>query len=542
MHNKNVINGVMLAQMFISGSNNLTNYKEEINNLNVFPVPDGDTGTNMSATTNDAAKLLENSSYSSVSEVANIIARQTLLSARGNSGVILSQIFKGIATSFNNKDQITIDDWILAFQSAKDRAYSSVLKPVEGTILTVIRETSENLANNKYNNIENLFNDVVKFSEISLSETPKHLKILRDAGVIDSGGRGLVEIFKGFQKALTGTIVQINSEQASSSAFASISEDPFPVFGYCTEFIMKLAHVAKFDKEKLINKLKRHSESLMVIAEDDILKVHCHSQRPGKILETAHGIGDFEHIKIENMSLQSHESQMKNAKIKAQQNKKQKTKSAIISCNIGDGFIDSMEELGVSEIIIAEQNISISANQIIKAIQNVNAENIFILPNDRDVVMTANMAAQTINDKIVRVINTSNQVSGLIAAQHFSFDNDLEENLELITDGLADLKTAKVTRSSKTIKTSGIKIKEGEFLCYVNDKIINTKSTVLKAAKYVINEIVDENSEIAYIFYGDNVDEVDAQDLEVYINNNHNIDVEIKKGNQPIYDFVIGIK
>ncbi|PAK21061.1 hypothetical protein CJJ23_03995 [Mycoplasmopsis agassizii] len=545
MKNKNVLNAFEFSRLFISGSNNLQNYKDEINHLNVFPVPDGDTGSNMSATTFEAADVIKNNQYTTMDELSSKISRQMLLSARGNSGVILSQIFKGFSLAFENKKEASLVDFINAINEAQKKAYESVLKPVEGTILTVIRETSERLLSNKnsYKNYGELLDDLVKVAEISLNNTPNHLKVLRDVGVVDSGGRGLLEIFKGMKAAVNDQDVQIKQNDEKHGGVLSIHEDVFEgEFGYCTEFILKLDKVENFKKEKWIEKFNKYADSLVVIQDDNILKVHGHTLRPGKLLDLVQGLGEFEKVKVDNMTLQAQNSRKNVESTQELLLAQEATKSAIISCNLGSGFVNEMKELGASQVIVSEQTQNPSAKEIIDAIRKTKAENVFILPNNGNVILAAEQAAQIIDDKVVQVIPTRNQVEGFIAIQHFSNENNLEDNLELIEEGLDDLNVVEVAQATKTTKFKGVKVDEGDYLCIVNGQVINTKSDKIKAAIYSLNEVITDKTEIAYIFYGDSVSLSDAQEIENYLNNNYDIVVEIKSGNQSIYQFSIGVK
>ncbi|OYD26598.1 hypothetical protein EI74_0701 [Mycoplasma testudineum] len=539
-----VLDAQTYTRMYVSGAKNLENFKDEINRLNVFPVPDGDTGSNMSSSVNDPALFISQNNYSTISELSNAIAKQMLLSARGNSGVILSQIFRGLSVGMENKTTVTVDDFILALKSASEYAYKAVLEPVEGTILTVIREVSEKLQTKKgaIANFQDLFTKLVVYSKSSVDKTPEKLKVLREVGVVDSGGRGLYEIFSGMQKYLHGEEVRLNIDKNELTGEISgfHTDDKNVEFGYCTEFILKIKKPNSFRKDKFVDKFSKFAESLVVIQDTDILKVHGHSMRPGKFLDLVHSAGDLIKIKIDNMTLQSRQSQ-NTAEMSIPS--VDKTKSAILTSNLGPGFAAKMLEFGAAGVIGNKEAHNPSAKQIIEAIKKINSEVVFVLPNNSNVILAAEQAAQTIKDKIVKVIPTKSEIAGIVAIQHFSPHNNLEENVELIEDGLSDLETAAIAKSDRETKINGVRIKPGEYLTIINGKIINTKHKSLDAAKYALKDIIDNDKEIVYIYYGAGRTEEEAQEVADWIISRYDdIEIEIVNGGQPIYDYIFGVK
>ncbi|MEA4115285.1 DAK2 domain-containing protein [Mycoplasma sp. 744] len=535
------MDGQLFAALVLSGSNNLYNNKNKIDALNVFPVPDGDTGTNMSYTVEAAAKIITNLNTKNLSEVSSKIAKAMLFGARGNSGVILSQIFKGFAIGFENKESVSVLELLEAFKAATNKAYSSVIKPIEGTILTVIREITENLEKNidQSTSFNDFFRLVVQFARVSCDNTPNKLKVLREVGVTDSGGEGLYTILVGMNSALNGQKIEISSENNSIETFVSDNEIYEGEFGYCTEFILELTNKNEFDKNNFEKNLKKKANSLVVVQDDEIVKVHGHTLKPGDLLNYGQKFGEFVKIKSENMTKQATESKNKNI---VHNSDDSESECAIISCNLGSGIIERMISLGIDAIIESGQTQNPSAKDIIDAINKVKAKNVFILPNNSNIFLTAQQAATTIQDKQVYVINTKSQIQGFNAILNFNKDDSAKNNLETINSAIKNVISGEITQSIRNTKLHGVKIKEGEFIGIANSKILTSKNNYLEAAKELINKTITKNSEFVTIYYGNEATEEDAQVLETYINNEFNLDVEIVDGNQPTYHFLIGIE
>lgn len=537
-----------LRNALISASNNLSNHKNRIDALNVFPVPDGDTGSNMSSTISKAAEKLVNSNYETISEMMFDLSRNMLLSARGNSGVILSQIFKGFYEAWkNSKKDLDVETIVKGFNQASKFAYASVLKPIEGTILTVIRETSEELSswyeNNKKNtNVVEVFKLAKKYAEKSLNNTPNLLPVLKEVGVVDSGGEGFLMIIDGMLLSLQGEMVEINLEDTQQMQFISDTEIYSGEFGYCTELIIKINNVKKFNKDEFIKAAEKLGNSLVVVQDDEILKIHIHTIKPGKVLTFGQKYGEFLTTKIENMTEQANNTK---EHVQDMDNKIQPQKEiAIISCNSGDGFINLAKEYECDYVIEGGQSNNPSAKDIIDAIEVVNSKNIIILPNNSNIILAAQQASTIVKDKNVYIIPTKTQVEGITAILNYSSELSVEDNLHEINSALSNLVTGQITQAIKDTKIEGIKIKSGDYLMIKQNKIINTNKNINQAAISLIDDMVKsrKNNEIITIYYGNNVSASDANYIEKHIQKNYNIEVEIHNGDQPIYDFLFGLE
>ncbi|UUM19779.1 MULTISPECIES: DAK2 domain-containing protein [unclassified Mycoplasma] len=539
------ISGKQLADALLSGTNALLNAKNQIDALNVFPVPDGDTGTNMAATMNGARMNLMKVSEQNVAQVAAQVANDMLYEARGNSGVILSQIFKGFYQGIKDKKTLNCHDLTIAFSSAATRAYKAVFKPVEGTILSVIRETAEKLSQ-KYTKseeeIENFFADAVTYARESCDNTPNSLKILKEVGVTDSGGEGLYKILWGISEYFLGRPVEKSDKSEDIANFISDSETYDGEFGYCTEFLIEINEPDKFDKDKFTKKIEKIANSLVIVQDDNLLKVHGHVLKPGNMLNIAQKHGEFIKIKSENMTLQANNSRAQSEEFAKAQAKSQRVTNAIISCNLGTGIIKIMQENGCDYIVEGGQTSNPSAQDLIEAIQAVNAENVFILPNNKNITLVAQQAAVATKNCNVHVIPTKTQIEGLTALFHYNPENKVKENLANIKSAIKGVGSGEVTIAVRSTKINSVRIKAGDYLAIANGKIIETSKNAIDAAKHIISKLMNKNREIVTIFYGDESCYEDAQEISNYINSKWDIEVEIYEGNQPNYHFLIGVE
>lgn len=538
-----------LKRIIESGSNKLFNNKERIDALNVFPVPDGDTGSNMSSTLQKATQLIEKDIFPSVKDFIEQLSKNMLLSARGNSGVILSQIFKGFANAWKTLDVISTLDLIKGFVIAAETAYKSVLKPVEGTMLTVIRETAEELQKIEIKpstKIQEILKKAVEAAKKSLENTPNLLPVLKEVGVVDSGGEGLVMILEGMEAASNGDYVEIDLNSTKPFSVVSSTEIYSGEFGYCTEVIIKINDLEKFSKDKFVAQLEKLGNSLVAVNDGNIMKVHIHTITPGKVLNTGQKIGEFLTVKVENMTEQANNTKSNISGIlNYEKNKIQPKKTnAIISCNSGSGFIQIMKDLECDYIIEGGQSNNPSAQDIIEAIDAVNAENILILPNNSNVILAAQQASKIRSDKNINIIPTKTQVEGVTSIMNYSSELDMEDSLKEIEQSLKNLVVGEVTQAVKDTKLNNIKIKKDSYLMMINHKIIGTKKTVIDASKAIIDKMVKlkKRSELLVIYCGNNVSEIDAKELEEYTLNNYDIEVQIQIGDQHIYDFLFGLE
>lgn len=537
----------VLKKAIESGSNKLFNNKDKIDALNVFPVPDGDTGSNMASTLQKAFKEIENQNYKKVKDLIENLSKNMLLSARGNSGVILSQIFKGFSNAWNKLESLSPKDIVRGFKLAYKTAYESVLKPVEGTILTIIRETYEELSKLKITSnttINKIFDVVVKAANKSLKNTPNLLPILKEVGVVDSGGNGLVLIFEGMKSALEDKFIQIDMESTKPFSTVNNVEVYSGEFGYCTELIIKINNLEKFSKNKFVSQLEKIGDSMVVVNDKEILKLHIHTVTPGKVLNIGQKIGEFLTVKIENMTEQANHTKS-NVIDNHNTNKPEiMKKNAIISCNSGNGFIKIMKELECDYIIEGGQSNNPSAQDIIEAIDNVNAENTLILPNNSNIILAAQQASKIRSNKNIHIIPTKNQVEGITAIMNYSSELDMENNLKEIEQSLKNLIVGEITQSIKDTKIDGIKIKKDSYLMIMQHKIIDTKKDLMSAAKTLIDKMIKSKKrpELLVIYYGNNISQLETEELENYVLNKYDVEVQIQNGDQYIYDLIFGLE
>ncbi|MCH5171211.1 MAG: DAK2 domain-containing protein [Erysipelotrichales bacterium] len=543
------INGAKMKQMIISGTNNLYNHYPEIDALNVFPVPDGDTGTNMNLTMASGAKEIQNRNDEDVYSIAKAFSRGLLMGARGNSGVILSQIFRGFAQALDGKSTIDVKELSDAFINGKDVAYKAVMRPVEGTILTVIRESATALHDNlsNVNSIEKAFEVLINEAHASLERTPELLPVLKQVGVVDSGAAGLIKILEGFQAAIKGKMI----EKETASAFednkpemagANVDGDEF---GYCTEFIMRLAKEedAKrhFEESRFSRWLSIHGNSLVVVRDEDLVKVHVHTLRPGEILNFAQQFGEFVKLKIENMTEQhtklTEEKQEENIPVEQKE-------YAIIAVAVGDGIEKMFKELRVDYIVSGGQTMNPATEDFVKVIKECNAKNIYILPNNSNIILAASQAAEVCEDVNVKVIPSKSIPQGLVACMMFNPEATVDENYAEMCEALGNVITGQVTFSIKDTVIDDVEIKKDQFMGMKNNKeIICCRDDKFVAAKELIESMLDEMSSIVTIIYGEDVNDEEANAFADKIMAEHeDLDIDLKKGNQPVYSFIIGVE
>lgn len=543
-----IINGLTLKEMIISGANNLFNCYPEVDALNVFPVPDGDTGTNMNLTISSGAKEVQNRNDVSVYDISKAFSKGLLMGARGNSGVILSQIFRGFSISLEGKDVMTATDLADAFVSGKEVAYKAVMRPVEGTILTVIREASDLLAENVEENwsIEKCFEVLIKEAKASLKRTPDLLPVLKEVGVVDSGGTGLVKILEGFQQAILGHVVEKNmatvTENDSRMAGADVESDEF---GYCTEFLLRIpedpSNCGKkpFLEKRFTSTLLAHGNSIVVVRDEDIVKVHVHTLIPGYLLNYAQQFGEFVKIKVENMSEQ-HTELVNNGKDPA---KKEKKEYGIIAVASGKGLEDLFKEYRADYIVTGGQTMNPSTDDFVKAIQQVNAKKIFILPNNSNIIMAAEQACDIVEGVEVKVIPTKTIPQGLTACMMFNPEDDFSANVEEMTSSIDGVKSGQVTFAIKDTSFEGVEVKKDEFIGISNKTIICSNPNKIETTIKTIESMIDDYSSIVTIIVGEDVSEEETNKLiEILESKYPDIEFDVKIGNQPVYSFIIGVE
>lgn len=554
------IDGILLKQMIISGANNLYNNYPEVDALNVFPVPDGDTGTNMNLTISSGAKEIATRNDASVYDVAKAFSRGLLMGARGNSGVILSQIFRGFAQGLKGKIEATAQDISDALLMGKEVAYKAVMRPVEGTILTVIRESSQALADSVYPDmpLDEALDILLKEARESLKRTPNLLSVLKEAGVVDSGGAGLCKIIEGFDLALHNQIVEKNMPDVVSDSVvepiignvqASLEHKEF---GYCTEFILKLpedpikAKKKNFVPSRFSGVLNSHGNSIVMVHDDDLIKVHIHTLNPGNILTYAQQFGEFVKIKVENMSEQHTHLIEEDAKAKEDEIKKQPKKPfGLISVGAGKGIVDLFKDLNCDYIVSGGQTMNPSTEDFIKAIKSINAEQIFILPNNSNIIMAATQACDVMNEEVkCTVIPTKTIPQGLVSAMMYNPESDYDTNYNDMMESLSSVKSGQVTFAVKDTSFEGMEIHKDDFIGICDKKILATEKDKIKCALKLINTMIDEDSSIITIITGEDVTEAERDALKelVQAKVGDMVDVDVKVGLQPVYSFIIGIE
>ena len=546
--------------MIISGANNLYNNYPEVDALNVFPVPDGDTGTNMNLTISSGAKEITTRNDASVYDVAKAFSRGLLMGARGNSGVILSQIFRGFAQGLKGKIEATAQDISDALLMGKEVAYKAVMRPVEGTILTVIRESSQALADSVYPDmpLDEALDILLKEARESLKRTPNLLPVLKEAGVVDSGGAGLCKIIEGFDLALHNQIVEKNMPDVVSDSVvepiignvqASLEHKEF---GYCTEFILKLpedpikAKKKNFVPSRFSGVLNSHGNSIVMVHDDDLIKVHIHTLNPGNILTYAQQFGEFVKIKVENMSEQHTHLIEEDAKAKEDEIKKQPKKPfGLISVGAGKGIVDLFKDLNCDYIVSGGQTMNPSTEDFIKAIKSINAEQIFILPNNSNIIMAATQACDVMNEEVkCTVIPTKTIPQGLVSAMMYNPESDYDTNYNDMMESLSSVKSGQVTFAVKDTSFEGMEIHKDDFIGICDKKILATEKDKIKCALKLINTMIDEDSSIITIITGEDVTEAERDALKelVQAKVGDMVDVDVKVGLQPVYSFIIGIE
>lgn len=540
------INGIVFKQMVINGANNLANRSKYVDQLNVFPVPDGDTGTNMSMTMTAGAKELVSLEEASIGKVAKVLSRGLLMGARGNSGVILSQLFRGFATGLEGKDEADIEDIAKALESGVKTAYKAVMKPIEGTILTVARESAE-AAGAKYETVEtivDLYDLVVNEMQISLNRTPELLPVLKEVGVVDSGGQGLLYIFEGFLKALKGEtiVLEAQTEATGESAQTALSSDEVE-FGYCTEFIIRLDEErTPFKEDVFRGRLEKLGNSIVVVQDEDIVKVHVHTLTPGDALNLAQKHGEFVKLKIENMTEQHNEIIGQNAP-QSEPAKREQAEYGIISVVAGEGIKHLFEEQGCHYVIEGGQTMNPSTEDFLKAIDELNAKNIIILPNNSNIIMAANQAAQVTEDVNVVVVPSKTIPQGYTALMMFNEHASVEDNIEEMNQAITEVKSGQVTYAVRDTQMNGVDIKENDFIGILDKDIIVSVPERFESACALVDKMIDEDSEIVTILYGEGVDEDEADELAEYIENKYDdVEVTIFDGQQPVYSYIISVE
>ncbi|MCH1623823.1 DAK2 domain-containing protein [Ferdinandcohnia quinoae] len=554
------LDGKRFAEMVILGASHLSNNAKMVDALNVFPVPDGDTGTNMNLSMTSGAKEVKNNVSVHIGKVGSSLARGLLMGARGNSGVILSQLFRGFSKAIEQKEIINTIDFAQALQNGVETAYKAVMKPVEGTILTVAKDAAKHATEvaTKEKDFVALMTEVVKEAQASLNRTPDLLPVLKEVGVVDSGGQGLLLVYEGFLAELKGEKISemqisspsmnelVNAEHHKSVQSHMSTEDI--VFGYCTEFMVKFedekTNKNPFAEEKFRNDLSHLGDSLLVISDDDIVKVHIHSERPGDVLTYGQRYGSLINMKIENMREQHTTilNEDKGLQAPTQNFSKEKEKYGIITVAMGSGITELFKSIGAHAVIEGGQTMNPSTEDIVKAIKSVNAEKYIVLPNNKNIIMAAEQAATVVDEQVI-VVPSKTVPQGMAALLAFNPAGDLEVIESAMKDSLSHVKTGQITYAVRDTNIDGIDIEKDDFMGLADGKIVITDKDKLHAAKELLTNLIAEDDEIITVIYGEDASKNEVDSLVAFLEEKYeDVEVEVHDGKQPLYAFIFSIE
>ncbi|MGM9813554.1 MAG: DAK2 domain-containing protein [Candidatus Enteromonas sp.] len=564
-----------LKMMFISGANNLYNHYPEIDQLNVFPVPDGDTGMNMNLTITSGVKEIQNSADNDdLYHLASSFSRGLLMGARGNSGVITSQIFKGFSVALKDKKQLNAVDLSAAFSSARDVAYKAVMKPVEGTILTVIRESSTALKEivTPSMSIEEVMDYLLEQAKVSLEHTPDLLPVLKEVGVVDSGGAGLVRILEGMNLGLRGKVIERNQDvdamprepAASPYAGAQLSEDE-EGYGYCTQFILRLGTPGQDGKKAFIEKnfkgfLAKHGKSLVLVRDEDIVKVHVHTLTPGSMLNYAQQFGEFVTIVIENMSEEHHNierglvaTDMEGNLALGKEEKKEKEEEptvekelGFVAVSSGKGLDRLFQDLGVDVIVSGGQTMNPSTEDFVHAIKRCRAKNVVVLPNNSNIVMAASQACDVLEGSEIsaRVVPSKTIPQGLVSAVSFDCDGDPKSVYEAMKAALKTVKSGSVTYAVRDTEIEGVHVTKDDYMAMMDKNIVSCVKNRSQALYDLVDALIDEDSFMITVLVGEDVPEEEVASVKAKLQEKHGdqADIVVERGDQPIYSYLVGVE
>lgn len=545
------LDGRTFAEMILAGAQNLSQNASAVDALNVFPVPDGDTGTNMNLSMTSGAREVEQMDTDDIGKVGSALSKGLLMGARGNSGVILSQLFRGFSKNIETKKEINALEFAAALQAGVDMAYKAVMKPVEGTILTVAKDAAKKamILAEKETDITALMTAVTEEAEASLNRTPELLPVLKEVGVVDSGGKGLLCVYEGFLASLKGETVpqkavlpslddMVSAEHHKSAQSMMNTEDI--EFGFCTEVMVRLDQTKReFDEGAFRQDLSQFGDSLLVIADESLAKVHIHAEEPGNVLNYAQHYGELIKIKIENMREQHTSIISQESKPADNETPPAKQPYGIVTVAMGEGIADLFKSIGASVVIEGGQTMNPSTEDIVDAVKSVNADTVFILPNNSNIIMAANQAASVVDEQVF-VIPAKTVPQGMSALLAFNPDQEAEANEANMLSAIQQVKSGQVTFSVRDTHIDGKDIKKGDFMGILNGTIIGTSENQLSAAKMLLSEMIGEDDEIVTILYGEDASQEEAEQLEAFLSEKYEeIEVEIHNGKQPLYSYIV---
>lgn len=550
-----LINGIQFADMVKMGAHHLFQNADYVDALNVFPVPDGDTGTNMNLSMTSGAKETGEHTVEHIGQTAQALSKGLLMGARGNSGVILSQLFRGFGKSVEQFSTLDAKKFAQALNYGVETAYKAVMKPVEGTILTVAKDSAKKAVeiSETVEDISILMEAVVKEAKESLQRTPDLLPVLKEVGVVDSGGQGLVFVYEGFLASLKGEALPEKTVNSSMDELVSAEHhknvqgfmDTADIeFGFCTEFMVRLEEGKKaFDETAFRNDLSAYGDSLLVISDDEIAKIHIHSETPGEVLTYGQQYGELIKIKIENMRQQHTEIVGEGyTKDNTPSKKAEVHPYAVVTVAMGEGISELLKSLGASSVIEGGQTMNPSTEDIVKAVEAVGAERVLILPNNKNIIMAAEQAAEVLNIEAA-VVPTKTLPQGMAAILAFNGQATVEENKKNMTDAFAQVKTGQVTFAVRDTTIDGVEIKKDEFMAISEGKIILSDSSKEEVAKKLATDLIDEDAEIVTIIYGEDVSEEEATSFAAFIEEHfEHVEIETYNGKQPLYPYILSVE
>ncbi|HGO3662341.1 Dihydroxyacetone kinase family protein [Staphylococcus aureus] len=544
------INGKLFADMIIQGAQNLSNNADLVDSLNVYPVPDGDTGTNMNLTMTSGREEVENNLSKNIGELGKTFSKGLLMGARGNSGVILSQLFRGFCKNIESESEINSKLLAESFQAGVETAYKAVMKPVEGTILTVAKDAAQAAVekpNNTEDCIELMEYIIVKANE-SLENTPNLLAVLKEVGVVDSGGKGLLCVYEGFLKALKGEKVEAKVAKLDKDEFVHDEHDFHGVintediiYGYCTEMMVRFGKNKKaFDEQEFRQDMSQFGDSLLVINDEEIVKVHVHTEYPGKVFNYGQQYGELIKLKVENMREQHREV------IRKEQHtakpKMETVETAIITISMGEGISEIFKSMGATHIISGGQTMNPSTEDIVKVIEQSKCKRAIILPNNKNILMASEQAASIVDAEAV-VIPTKSIPQGISALFQYDVDATLEENKAQMADSVNNVKSGSLTYAVRDTKIDGVEIKKDAFMGLIEDKIVSSKSDQLTTVTELLNEMLAEDSEILTVIIGQDAEQAVTDNMINWIEEqNPDVEVEVHEGGQPIYQYFFSVE
>ncbi|HDM8861503.1 TPA: fatty acid kinase catalytic subunit FakA [Staphylococcus aureus] len=544
------INGKLFADMIIQGAQNLSNNADLVDSLNVYPVPDGDTGTNMNLTMTSGREEVENNLSKNIGELGKTFSKGLLMGARGNSGVILSQLFRGFCKNIESESEINSKLLAESFQAGVETAYKAVMKPVEGTILTVAKDAAQaaiEKANSTEDCIELMEYIIVKANE-SLENTPNLLAVLKEVGVVDSGGKGLLCVYEGFLKALQGEKVEAKVAKLDKDEFVHDEHDFHGVintediiYGYCTEMMVRFGKNKKaFDEQEFRQDMSQFGDSLLVINDEEIVKVHVHTEYPGKVFNYGQQYGELIKLKVENMREQHREV------IRKEQHtakpKMETVETAIITISMGEGISEIFKSMGATHIISGGQTMNPSTEDIVKVIEQSKCKRAIILPNNKNILMASEQAASIVDAEAV-VIPTKSIPQGISALFQYDVDATLEENKAQMADSVNNVKSGSLTYAVRDTKIDGVEIKKDAFMGLIEDKIVSSKSDQLTTVTELLNEMLAEDSEILTVIIGQDAEQAVTDNMINWIEERYpDVEVEVHEGGQPIYQYFFSVE